>query len=457
MIEQLFRSGRVFHLRGELEHLQRNLMSKDRYDAVMGACNVESGHDIILAEALRIVLETIIKFGSVAATDQWVLDYNGQDAKDEGVFVNIGGDKPHRRGLLNYVCAQLLKHCQLPIAVDMEPRVPHNKLTPTVALVTMAERLQQKLDCPLQVYADSAFATAEAATRFESLDSKYFLQLSTSNACKFNALHAIAKSMVPGNKAYRFRQHDIVIEIASKGENITGVMTNCFPEETVKEPPPRFSYSLAVDLMSEDIGHIKEDFVKAQGFEGNDLRRLIQTVTGQDVALPPPDQNGDIVITEDTLKKMTSAQLLLLVKDLRAKSPKTKTKQVLITHILKHHPLANVAGKRKHDQTERRLLKDKLFTQTTDRWPIVENYQLANHFVDNRNEEFFKVFDCAFYGTYPKLLFFAILMSAVLNASAAYQEWKWIRHLNQRHSGAPEVQQHRSYIIEVCKQIYADK
>jgi hypothetical protein len=82
--------------------------------------------------------------------------YSGRDMENDGVAVNIP-HKPHPYGVLNYLYNQILQHTRLPITVDFEPRLQHNKLSPFQTFQKITARLLKKLPPPIHTIADSAF------------------------------------------------------------------------------------------------------------------------------------------------------------------------------------------------------------------------------------------------------------------------------------------------------------
>jgi hypothetical protein len=457
MLEGLMRSGKQYKDRNLLTELQHELIGTNRYHAIRGAWNVAPSHVLALMEGYRIVIRSNFRLGSTSSVDQWVLDYNGDDAKLDGVFISMKGNKPHRRGIEAFMHAQRLRHSRHPIAIDLEPRIRENKVTPTVALINMIRRAQELVAFPIRVYADSSFTTSKAIRYFETSNSTYVLQLSTSNSCKFYAIHQLASTALPLNRTYRFQTNGALIEIANKDTNKTGVVTNIFADKDLSKSMAVVPYAFADSMSMLEPDQIKHLFKAADGVQSDDPRYLIKLVTGHDIALPPPDEEGNIVISKDTLTKLTVDQLLMVIKDLRAVPPKDKRKDALIRHVLKHHPDAVPDRKRKREEKPVKKGNQMLLTDKTQGSPIVDSYQSSAHYVDIRNEEFFRVFKCAYHNTYPKLMFLATLTTMVLNASAAYQEWKILKHLDQRRGREPPHQTHREFILEVCKQICAKK
>jgi hypothetical protein len=98
-----------------------------------------------------------------------------------------------------------------------------------------------------------------------------------------------------------------------------------------------------------------------------------------------------------------------------------------------------------------------LFSTNKDA-PVVDFYITHYNLVDRINKNFYSVVDCNYHCSWKKLLFFALLMTLVMNAWAAYQEWKITTRVDKRKGSRAGIESIHNqslvnFILNVCEQL----
>ena len=231
--------------------------------------------------------------------------------KDDGVDVNIK-EKPHPYGLLMYLAAQRLQHSDASIMVDFEPRLPANRPTARVALMSIATRPVPLIDGHSHFFCDSTLAGMKYLERFHQRVVYLSFSVNESATAGIAELYKYATKGLPVGGSRTYQRGQAIGQFIKRGKYITGVMSNALgvAEEELKRPQPHLSCATAVCMLENDtVEDIINAFQLGEEVPADDIAKVIEAATGQDILMPPPMEGKELRLDEEGMKKMKVPQL----------------------------------------------------------------------------------------------------------------------------------------------------
>lgn len=466
LLENLFAKGKVTEEKGRYEDLMINFIGKHRYNAIFSLFDLTEQQLENVFQELRKQIIEVIAIGSSLTMDETIVEYYGKDMVDAGIATNIPG-KPHDYGLIIHMLAQLLLWSRLPIIVDFEPKMPSNKPTPKNAMLKMVSRVQQHLHHVGHVTADSAFVAAQSMQEFRDLHACLTIAVSSSTSCGYQDLYELGSTHLEIGKTRTYSIGSYIFQIKREEDHVIAVISNAWSSQQVIPQAlttPLLKYETAVYLYEhETMASIKQAFNLPKELSVGDPIAIIQAATGWNISLPPPTEEGAIIINQLTLSSMKVSQLRLLHSNTaQCKGSGRKNSDQLIADILKYHPLAQTQAQtsnyKKRKNIDVTTLRESLLGPNCETSTLIDYYNSSYKTIDNINWLFYEVTDCANHRTWQKLYLFSLIMVMVINARSIYVEHKYHRaYVKSRHKQTVIEESHiiplPTFVLNLCTQI----
>lgn len=463
LLETLFNKGQIDSDRGKWENYL-NVLGQKRYKVLYSAFDFSEEQLNEFIDGIRKQIPKVFELGNTNLVDESIYEYFGQDMRNDAIDVNIDR-KPHPYGTMNYVLAQRLLWTKLPIAIDFEPRFPHNKPSARIALLRLVERVTALVPYVCHTLADSAFIAANSIEEFKGLSSELTVAISSSSACGYQTLYEIAKADLKEGQSRIYQSHNKIAQIAFKEDHITGLVSTAWRSDQLVDEPstPVLKYKTAVHLFEhETAASIKKAFNLPDTVPQGDIVAVIKAATGWNISLPPPDNKGDQQLKEEKLQEMNVAQLRVLhQRTHQCDGTSKKKKEDLIKDIIKYHP----------DAQQFRSVSARTNIKTTTastytaflRGPAIEGHDMIDFYsqryglVDKIDKYYYATFECAYHRTWQKLYFFSLMMVLVIDSWAAFEELKQDQQFHKANRNKSKVNKDKSrlthFIMACCEQI----
>lgn len=414
--------------------MEENLMGNHRYSAVFSAHTFNKVQLQKLQNAIQQQIASVFKFGNMQTVDESVYSYRGDDARDEGIDINIER-KPHPYGVMAYVLAQKLLWSQLPIAVAFELRTPWNKPSAQKAAMRLIEYAQFVSKIPAHTIADSAFIASKSLQEIKGLDKAMIsVAISASSSCGMSDLYnLISQSLHQGNTR-TLSSPIALIQAKWNEDHITAVATNAW--KVMASPvnnvfvtnEPKIQYDTAVLLFErESLAAIKHLCKLDNSVPVSDPVQVMLAATGWNILLPPPDAFGKQQLTASGLNQMKLSQLRLLHQQTRGCSGSSKKSLATIkADLIKHHPDLQQQQpgqqQRKASEVDPKALTASILGDVSDSAPIIDHYSANYNLIDRLDRHYYKAFNPAYHRDWSKLFVMSLLFTTIQNARAAFEE-----------------------------------
>jgi hypothetical protein len=461
LLEHEFNNGKIKKDIDKWDAIRHRLINENRYSAILAAHDVGLSQLKSIFQALRVMIQQNINFGTNITIDERVISYHGQDMKEEGLGVNIPG-KPHPYGLLEYIAAQVLPRSNIPILIDFEPRITGNKLSPKQALLSLTNKIELVRRKKCHFLCDSAFAAVRSLSEFNNITSVLTIAVNNSAACGLKHLYQLARHDLPISHSRTYRSTSYIVQVLQKEGIVMSVATNAW---SVKNDPqdaqtPRLSYKTAVAILENDsAAAIISAFSLPQETNHADIVGVIKKATGHDISMPCPDSNGVVKLTKETIKRMKLPQLNILFNlTPRCKGKKKRKREDIEAMILANHPKAKEVSGTYKDLRNINAMFDELLSPLDNKSPIVDHYSDYYGLVDHLNRAYYQHFKPAGHKTWKKLLLLSSIYDMVMNGWGIYEEHRLSRASRRRRGkGSVNVMAPPTtltkFILNVCQQV----
>lgn len=384
---------------------------------------------LVFIAAMRSSILTVIKPGAVVAVDDRMITYFAQNMRDAGLAMSMP-DKPHGYGQQMFCAAQKLPLSGLRVFLDIELRTPTSLPSPSVATLTIINRLRVHLPPQAVVIADSASLSKETLSAYLNCPVKFALSVKERRAAHFQQFWTFAQEHLPKGHTRTYSQGELVLQITDReGEHITSVVTNAFkvPDSLPHPPAPLCSYDLALALMREPRNALNAVLKATPEETAMSQIDLIRSRTNINPSLPPESSGAVTHTSKQQLMQLKKEQLLARARAIRgAVVAQNLTKDELATLIMQRegHQAEDegfgVHHKRRGMNLEQ--YEEHLRGEATTTCPIISFWVEHYGHIDQLNRELYQLFVMNNAPSWEASIFWSLVQTLLLNAYAAYFE-----------------------------------
>lgn len=472
-LDLLIGMGQLSDHLSEINDIKSALMGVDRSKEISASCVWTTADVAGFHFEFNQRAPSLLTIGSIVTIDETLLAYFGEDARVDHIDRCMPG-KPHDYGLLSYRAGARLSNTKARVTVALAPIIPGHSYTPTAAALHLIQMIRVWQRGSAHFVMDSAFATEEMVNSARSMNVAVSLSMKSNRTAGYAPVYELATSRLePGEaRSYAFDGYIMQTRCAAKPHKRGGLPVHAVLSSGWRTPPhgsaPIKRLLDYVSVKTLYLNNTAEELMLAFGGEpGWSKRDIILAKTNWDLLAPPPEENGEIAWTKESLAKM----MVPLLKDLHAITPhcsgaSRKNSEQLIEDIVKNHPHARAAAQRlpRHGTKAKDVvsLRDEVGRATSNSTPVLDFYAAEYGVVDEINQEIYRSIMLSWHRDWQKLLGFSVLHAMVMNAHSCFVEWHFSATTHDSH-GARIAFEDRprlpfaEFIFTACKQAVAEK
>lgn len=296
------------------------LLSLNRFKAIRAALNIDEACVLAFSNKLRDSVLESFDLGTLLVCDESLLEYAGADMRRHSTAAFFP-HKPHPYGRLLHAIMSRTSRTNAIIVVEWQIRAGEQRLTPADSCLAMVERLERATNKKYSVFADGGFPAKQMIDRVANTDSEtvYTMSISSAVGSGYKEFYDLVKPLVFPTTTYNFYMPGIVAQFTQLEAYVNAWVSTAFSTSTAADAPQSvkagWTYERAVDYaasFNDSPELLASTVTLSPGVSRHDLVDIVKDVTGFDVSLPKPNEDGTPNKSREAVDDLKGWQVQLL-------------------------------------------------------------------------------------------------------------------------------------------------